>query len=56
MFKFTVGVVVGWIAARSLDDNTKKTMPTTDELIRLKAKAINLYEQTLKRIEEYDKK
>ena len=55
MFKFTAGVVVGWIAARSLDDK-KKTMPTTDELNRLKAKAINLYEQTLRKIEEYDKK
>jgi len=55
MFKFTVGVVVGWIAARSLDDK-KKMMPTTDEIRRLKIKSIYLYEQTLKRIEEYDKK
>jgi len=56
MFKFTAGVVVGWIAARSLDDNKKKILPTTEELSRLKAKAINLYEQTLRKIEEYDKK
>jgi len=55
MFKFTAGVVVGWIAARSLDVK-KKILPTTEELSRLKAKAINLYEQTLRKIEEYDKK
>jgi hypothetical protein len=55
MFKFTAGIVVGWVAARSLDDK-KKMMPTTDELSRLKTKATIFYEHTVRKIEEYDKK
>jgi len=55
MFKFISGTALGWCAARSLDDK-KKMMPTTDELSRLKVNAIIFYEETLKRIEEYNKK
>ena len=56
MLKFTSGIVVGWVACRSLHDDQKALLPTLDELIRLREKATNLYIHTLKKIEEYEKK
>jgi hypothetical protein len=53
MLKFTVGAILGWAAARTLD-NKPPTPPTLEELLLLTAKGKAFYEKTLKKIQDND--
>jgi len=51
MLKFTAGVVTGWIAARSLN-NDKILPPTIKELSTLAEKITVLYEKAITKIKD----
>jgi|TARA_B110000046_G_C12642633_1_gene253319 hypothetical protein len=53
MLKFTVGAILGWTAARTLD-NKPPTPPTLEELLLLTAKGKAFYEKALKKIQDMD--
>ncbi len=53
MLKFTAGAILGWTAARTLD-NKPFMLPTLEELLLLTAKGKALYENTLKQIQDND--
>jgi len=55
MFKFLAGTTLGWVAARSIDENNKVVLPTLDEIKKLTENSQKLYEQILKRIEDFEK-
>tara|TARA_B110000879_G_scaffold91143_1_gene125068 strand:+ start:761 stop:952 length:192 start_codon:yes stop_codon:yes gene_type:complete len=54
MFKFLSGTMVGWVAARSIDENNKVLLPTLDEIKKISEKSQKLYEQILKKIQDFD--
>lgn len=46
--------MVGWVAARSIDENNKVLLPTLDEIKKISEKSQKLYEQILKKIQDFD--
>ncbi len=53
MLKFTAGAILGWAAARTLD-NKPMAPPTLEELLLLTHKGVAMYENTLKQIQNSD--
>lgn len=53
MLKFTAGAILGWTAAKTLD-NKPLTPPTLEEFILLTAKGKYYYEKALKKIQDSD--